>query len=1312
MADFYKTNSKYFLKSKNKTLENGDAIYEKDITTFTNTFDLTEPQTFSEGSFIVVTNNQNKKDVIFNTGKYDETVYTLDFLNSLNEKYQDEIEELKLNPDNINFNTFGYFGSLMDVMRSSFFHILDYFPAGLYINIGRTSISGDTYEIPLQNIYNPFGIEYSLTNIEDSEIKNINRYLGSSYLNYVVEKEVNGVKVTTPVTGYTFNSSNNSIVLYTETILGGDLLVRPKDSIIEDFYNSKNGLFYDSLLNRYTNPIYTSKWYTLTEDDTKGLHYELKTFTWPSFDGYNPDMSSGDYVVFFKNIEAIVNITENYTSNNIYRALTHSSLKESDYLTDSKILIDNVGYENFEKILKLYGRNFDFLKNYIDGISSINRITYDKNDNIPDILVETQLRKLGWINNSINYTTDSKEYSSNSLFNGHKKSYTLKETQIELFRRLAINSKHLSKRKGTINGLKAIIKMFGIKDEWFELNEYVGVTEPLNSEQMNNIRILNEQLHSQDEIAQENNSYVGLPIQKLEDGRGIPKINTYYEDQYFQMKGGWNEETTNSSKKNGTWSDYKTQITSDNNIVNTSGNNPHSGNDNYDFGQSYIEVFSNCFSNELKNNEEAYPTNQYKGYGFDIERQINNNKIFEYGELNNRNVNLKNLSLGLNISKIEEDLRLVNLNDENYVISSYFNNTVLPYAYQMIPSTTIMKFYPYTNDDRALSLYVFTNTDVCTFSVEQNTGSVTTTIMDRVKEGNTSLIKINSEITIKIESYDSENYEIDGFYDAITNSSLIEKVNSYTFNDNILSSIAIEIRLRRKFSITVNSNNNELGIVSIYGSNVTNGETGGTFYITKETQGVYVSANTISSGYTFDGWYENDALLTKQPIYQLPTIRSTRNIVGKFVKPVFNVVGKPLLQYTISGITTTEENDTSGYIVGDGIYEYGSIATMKVGPNQGFLLNRILFKKLDGTDYDDGITFPGNRTTPYQFTKTVTDNFIVEVEFLYQAYHVTISSNDSSYGTVSGSGLNSINRGNMVTVNATPSTGYNFVNWTENGISVSTNQSYSFSVYKNSNLVANFEKAKYNVTTSTADGIGGYITGGGTKEYGTTVTIFISPSVGYEIDYLEINGDKIYLENVGSYQFIITENTDVKAMFVSLTGGYDTRYIYKERDFTPIMSSIINNQGWGYSIVTNDSGQTYVRALATTSTVSTTNNITLASTPVLTKKLFTRETSDYLTPEVFNKFKDDYYNFFNTLQTYNKMSNTISLKQDIIVYPNVKNNNTLDVKPFQFATTTTKEVVIARDFNDFLDYLEEMFGLSTTGVKYFDQGLCVPNVLL
>lgn len=84
------------------------------------------------------------------------------------------------------------------------------------------------------------------------------------------------------------------------------------------------------------------------------------------------------------------------------------------------------------------------------------------------------------------------------------------------------------------------------------------------------------------------------------------------------------------------------------------------------------------------------------------------------------------------------------------------------------------------------------------------------------------------------------------------------------------------------------------------------------------------------------------------------------------------------------------------------------------------------------------------------------------------SYTISGSVNDPTYGTISGTG--SYYSGESCTLTATSNTGYEFVNWTENGTTVSSDSTYTFTVSGNRTLVANFQSSTPPRTiTATAD---------------------------------------------------------------------------------------------------------------------------------------------------------------------------------------------------------------------------------------------------
>lgn len=88
------------------------------------------------------------------------------------------------------------------------------------------------------------------------------------------------------------------------------------------------------------------------------------------------------------------------------------------------------------------------------------------------------------------------------------------------------------------------------------------------------------------------------------------------------------------------------------------------------------------------------------------------------------------------------------------------------------------------------------------------------------------------------------------------------------------------------------------------------------------------------------------------------------------------------------------------------------------------------------------------------------DNGIIDIgaiEFQHppQMYIVTTSSDPEEGGVTTGDGT--YQEGTTVTITATANSNYNFLNWTENDITVSTDESYSFVITGDRDLVAVFE---------------------------------------------------------------------------------------------------------------------------------------------------------------------------------------------------------------------------------------------------------------
>ncbi|MBR4138040.1 MAG: C10 family peptidase, partial [Bacteroidales bacterium] len=185
--------------------------------------------------------------------------------------------------------------------------------------------------------------------------------------------------------------------------------------------------------------------------------------------------------------------------------------------------------------------------------------------------------------------------------------------------------------------------------------------------------------------------------------------------------------------------------------------------------------------------------------------------------------------------------------------------------------------------------------------------------------------------------------------------------------------------------------------------------------------------------------------------------------------------GFPMLEVpTYYTITVSSNPEPGGTVAGGGDYLEGAQATLTATANTGY---HFVNWTLNGVSVSNNLSF----------TITVTEaaNYIANFEL--NSYQITATANPTSGGTVSGSGT--YNYGATATLTATANTGYTFIDWTLNGVSVSTNPSVTITVTEAANYVDNFELNSYQITATANPTSGGTVTGSGTYNYGATATL-------------------------------------------------------------------------------------------------------------------------------------------------------------------------------------------------------------------------------
>lgn len=227
---------------------------------------------------------------------------------------------------------------------------------------------------------------------------------------------------------------------------------------------------------------------------------------------------------------------------------------------------------------------------------------------------------------------------------------------------------------------------------------------------------------------------------------------------------------------------------------------------------------------------------------------------------------------------------------------------------------------------------------------------------------------------------------------------------------------------------------------------------------------------------------------------------------------------------TIPLVTITAAPVLGGVVTGAGAFAQGSVATVTATPNTGFtFVNWTVNGTAVSTSSSYQFTIAGNRALVANFAAIPAGNFAV-----------VLSSAPVAGGATTGSGAYA--SGSTVTVTATPTTGYTFRNWTENGTIVSTSSSYQFTLTGNRTLVANYTvipASQLALVLSSNPVIGGSTSGSGSYSSGTSVTAVASPNSGYSFINWTENGNPV--STSASYTFAITTNRTLVANFALIT---------------------------------------------------------------------------------------------------------------------------------------------------------------------------------
>ena len=266
---------------------------------------------------------------------------------------------------------------------------------------------------------------------------------------------------------------------------------------------------------------------------------------------------------------------------------------------------------------------------------------------------------------------------------------------------------------------------------------------------------------------------------------------------------------------------------------------------------------------------------------------------------------------------------------------------------------------------------------------------------------------------------------------------------------------------------------------------------------------------THNEGYSFTNWTEGTNVVSENANYTF-TITESRELVANFTENAPDQFTVELSENPAEGGTTT----------GGGAYDSGESVTVSASANEGYSF----------TNWSEGTNVVSENES---YTFTITENRELVANFTENApeqFTVELTENPAEGGTTTGDGT--YDSGESVTVSASGNEGYSFTNWTEGTNVVSENASYTFTITRNRELVANFTEnppEQFIVELSSNPAEGGTTNGGGTYDLDASVTVTASANEGYSFTNWS-EGTNVVSENE-NYTFTITENRELVANF-------------------------------------------------------------------------------------------------------------------------------------------------------------------------------------
>ena len=367
-----KSYGNYVIRQQHQLTNNG-TIFERDYSTVGGIGEgFKDNLTYRQGTFVFGINNETPTTKQYNSDNWVQSeegdIWTQENINTTTLR-QNSLEII-LKPDTYKLKDFAYYGSCAELIRTSIVDIINNFPSELYVLEDNVLTyedgNGNLIDVTLANssvlfvIDNPFNLDIhtcsQLLSIEEQDnlkfiLSNFDKYViidGEGDLHEITNIEYN------PISGncisdffcfikceYKKDDNTHTFEIYGYKDDKGDIFylspkkyasfhIRPKQEYFDNFIFNLDA-FQKILLNVDSKPQYSAIFEVMEETDY-GYKIFYKKFIFPNAEGeYNLDIVSDEYKKYINSLFYYATIYDEIYCNNLYRHMTHESIKNFDW---------------------------------------------------------------------------------------------------------------------------------------------------------------------------------------------------------------------------------------------------------------------------------------------------------------------------------------------------------------------------------------------------------------------------------------------------------------------------------------------------------------------------------------------------------------------------------------------------------------------------------------------------------------------------------------------------------------------------------------------------------------------------------------------------------------------------------------------------------------------------------------------------------------------------------------------------------------------------------------------------------------------